>query len=188
MKSSSGRAAPGLRPLLFILGVLGMSGFGRIAARDGVVPTVHRHLEISYGRRERPVDGAPQRDFLPVRLAFTASTLPPPYATVRLGDSIYYRAAGAYYVWSPLEEDYAIVATPPGIEFAVCSEVSAGVALFNDSQSAVVGRCGPTPFPRIEYALGALRLDLPLPARALAPPSPSGHQAADRKKSSVLRR
>ena len=66
------------------------------------------------------VDGPPRRGFAVVRLAFSARTLPPAHATMRLGNSTYYGAAGAYYLWNSLDEEYEVVAPPSGIEFAIC--------------------------------------------------------------------
>jgi hypothetical protein len=132
-----------VRSLIFIIGFLAVSGLGPTVARDSVVPPGHRPDELCFGHCGHRLDGAPQRGFARIPLAFVARTLPPLFGTVWLGGSTYYRAAGAYYLWSLLDEKYVVVAPPSGIEFAVCNEASAGVALFNCPQSASPGRRGP---------------------------------------------
>jgi hypothetical protein len=140
MESPCRGVVGGVRSLVFVVGFLALSGTGLTAARVSAVAAGRGTNECCCDHR---VDGGPRRRFAPVPLAFVARTLPPLHGIVWLGGSTYYRAAGAYYLWSPLDEEYVVVAPPSGIQFAVCDETSAGVALFNWPQSASLGRRGP---------------------------------------------
>jgi hypothetical protein len=94
-----------------------------------------------------------QRGFAPVPLAFIVRILPPLYGTVWLGGSTYYRAAGAYYLWSPLDEEYVVVAPPSGIQFAVYNGVLGRRCAGQLPAERISGWTRAKGFPRIETHL-----------------------------------